>query len=401
VSTDDLPGLRSGAAASFAGRQWERVCYLYMLVALRFGALLAHAARIVFPLIRWRKAATVDLALFPYYPPDYPGYSARFGNYLPLMERDGISCRIFSAASAEEVFDLRGLPRRDQYLFYARVYWRRLAQLAIAPQFRVALVQRGAFPYYPDQTTNELEALLRTLVKSTVIDFYDADYVHNPTVVHSRLSYFDGVTVVCPYLAEHFAKFHSKVGCFPLCVRLEEYPEKQFYEAAAPPRLLWMGSVANAARLGLVLPALQRLAQEVAFRLVLVCAERVALPGVETEWIPWTNDVLHKVLPSCDVALYPAENSEVDRGKMALKVLEYMAIGLPTVASPYGLAESVVHGETALVADGPEAWLAALESILRDKPLRARMGKSARSAIVKYHSPAACYPQFRRLVLGE
>ena len=372
-----------------------------MLLALRVGALLARMAHSVLALIRWRRVATVDLALFPYYPPGYPGYPVRFGNYLPWLKEGGVSYHVFAAASADEVHALRGLPRRDQYLFYARVYWRRLAQLATASRFRVALVQRGAFPYYPDQTTNGLEALLRQLVRRTVIDFYDADYVHNPALVHSRLLHFDRVTVVCPYLMEHFANFHRDVECFPLCVRLEEYPEKRSYETATPPRLLWMGSVANATRLMLVLPPLQRLAQQIPFRLVVLCAERVVLPGVDVDWIPWTDKVLQEVVPSCDVAIYPAENGEVDRGKMALKVLEYMAVGLPTVASPYGLAQSVVHGDTALVAEGPEAWLEALVLLLSDGSLRARLGRGARGAIARYHSPAACYPQFRRLVLGE
>jgi glycosyltransferase involved in cell wall biosynthesis len=372
-----------------------------MLLSLRSGAILARSAQSVFALIRWRRAATADLAFFPYSPPGYPGYSERFGNYLPLLQEDGISCRVFAAASAEEVHGLRRLSRSDRYLFYARVYWRRLAQLAIASRFRVALVQRGAFPYYPDQTANELEALLRQLVGRTVIDFYDADYVHGPTSVHSRLSHFDHVTVVCSYLAEHFAAFHPNVGCFPLCVRLEEYPEKRSYALATPPRLLWMGSASNSARLSLVLPALKSLAQLVPFRLVVICAERVVLPGLDVEWIRWTDHVLQQVVPSCDVALYPAENTEVDRGKMALKVLEYMAVGLPTVASPYGLAESVVDGDTALVAEGPAAWREALALLLRDGSLRARLGKAARSAVARYHSPAACYPQFRRLVLGS
>ena len=59
-------------------------------------------------------------------------------------------------------------------------------------------------------------------------------------------------------------------------------------------------------------------------------------------------------------------------------ILEYMAAGLPVVATAVGgNAEAVAHGETGyIVAERtPEAFAAPLVTLLRDEPLRREMGR--------------------------
>jgi glycosyltransferase involved in cell wall biosynthesis len=384
----------------FAEKQVERLCYVAMLASLWVGALVTLALAASLRLRPWRRRPDRELALFPYYPPAYPGYAARFGNYLAPLEKDGITHTVFAPVTAAQLFSLGEWPRRRQYLFYARTYWRRLSQVLAARHFRVVFVHRGLFPYYPDQRTPFLEILLRRLVKRTVIDFYDADYVGGPLIVSAATRHFDRITVVSEHLARHFGMTHSDVQVLPLCLELARYLEKQCYQTARPVRILWMGSAANAERLRLVQPALARLAREEDISLVAVCRRPVELAGVNVETVVWDDDGMRRLMPSCDLAIYPAEDSEVNRAKMALKVLEYMAVGLPSVVAPYGIPPCAVDGETALVAEGEESWFGALTALVRDESLRARIGRGARRAIEQHHSVDACYPQFKRLVCG-
>jgi glycosyltransferase involved in cell wall biosynthesis len=386
--------------SEFQKRQIDRICYLAMKVALLAGYALTRVITALSPFARPRRFDG-DLALFPYAPPDYPGYAVRIGNYLPLLERDGVSYRVFAAATAEDLYSLDQKLRRARYLFYVRVFWRRLAQVLQARHFRVAFVQRGLFPYYPDQRNPYLEQLLRRLVSRSVVDFYDADYVPSPVIVDASIRYFDRVTVVGAHIERHFSALHPDVRVFPLCVRLEEYAEKRIYAAGRPARILWMGSVGNASRLRGVQSVLRDLAEQQSVRLVVICRQEVDVPGMDVEWVPWSDRVADDVLKSCDVAIYPAEDSEADRGKMALKVLEYMAVGLPVVAVPYGLAPCVVHGKTALVVEGHAAWIAALTTLLEDDGLRERLGRNARRAVERHHTPEVVYPQFKRLVFAK
>jgi glycosyltransferase involved in cell wall biosynthesis len=266
--------------------------------------------------------------------------------------------------------------------------------------YRRAFVQRGLFPYYPDQRSPHLERLLARLVPERTIDFYDADYVPSPVIVEACVPLFDRVTVVGAHIEKHFASRHTNVRVFPLCVRIDEYAAKASYVLGKPPTLLWMGSVGNASRLRAVEVVLRELSRSRPFRLVVVCRRPVDVPGVDVDWRPWTESTAHDLVPGCDIAIYPAEDSEADRGKMALKVLEYMAAALPTVASPYGLPPCAVEGETVAIALDAEGWRRALIGLLDSQELRERLGRAARAAVMRHHAVDVVYPQFKEHVLG-
>jgi glycosyltransferase involved in cell wall biosynthesis len=64
-----------------------------------------------------------------------------------------------------------------------------------------------------------------------------------------------------------------------------------------------------------------------------------------------------------------------------------MAMGIPTVASPVGVNRDLVdHGVTGYLATDTESWVAALNRLVTDAPLRRRMGEAARSAVLARHS---------------
>ena len=85
------------------------------------------------------------------------------------------------------------------------------------------------------------------------------------------------------------------------------------------------------------------------------------------------------------------------RGKCGLKVLQYMAAGLPVVAKPVGVqAELVRHGETGFLAATPAEWADAVGRSARDPELRRRMGWAGRRLVESRYS----VPVGGRLWLG-
>jgi glycosyltransferase involved in cell wall biosynthesis len=91
--------------------------------------------------------------------------------------------------------------------------------------------------------------------------------------------------------------------------------------------------------------------------------------------VPFTSEIL-PLYPLLEIALLP---SRIEGFSQAL--LEAMALGKPVVASAAGGNLDLVRHET----DGllvppldPGAWAAAIERLLGDAPLAARLGESAR-----------------------
>lgn len=99
-------------------------------------------------------------------------------------------------------------------------------------------------------------------------------------------------------------------------------------------------------------------------------------------------DIVPDWLAQMDVAVAPYPQSE-DFYFSPLKVYEYMAAGLPVIASNIGQIPDVIEDRVngLLVPPGDIAALAnALEHLWRSPLLRHRLGDSARSKILQHHT---------------
>jgi glycosyltransferase involved in cell wall biosynthesis len=379
-------------------KQLKRLAYLVLLAILHAGYFLARVLA-WFALLLPRPRPARDLLLFPYQPLGNPGYTARFAYLEPLLRQDGLRYAI-CCVGGQSAYDYgRNEPWPRLYSLYVSMFYRRLFQVLKARRYRAVYVQRGLFPLFPDQTTAHLDALLRRLNANTTIDFYDADYVSNPRLIESTVAQYAKVTVVNEYLETYFHRLHPRVFLLPLAIDASRYLVKKNYRLSLPLRLFWWGNPGNAQQLHDIAPALRAVAARFSAKLVLVCAEYVGVGGIEVEWHRWNNDsTALELLRSADIAIYPARDNEVNRGKQAFKVLEYMAAALPIVAAPYGLSPSARHRQELLIARDVAEWESHLTEIIQDDALRERLGRGARTASQRFHSPTEAYHRLLRIV---
>jgi glycosyltransferase involved in cell wall biosynthesis len=104
-------------------------------------------------------------------------------------------------------------------------------------------------------------------------------------------------------------------------------------------------------------------------------------------------------LARCDIGISWLPDDPWSRGKCGLKVLQYMAAGLPVVANPLGMnQEMVVHGETGYLANTPAEWATAVERLAHDPTLRARLGAAGRKLVAERFSTSTWGARFAELV---
>jgi glycosyltransferase involved in cell wall biosynthesis len=173
----------------------------------------------------------------------------------------------------------------------------------------------------------------------------------------------------------------------------------------APPRarekvtIGWTGTFSTSNYLDLLRPVFLALARRIDFRLKVIGNFDWALDGVDLEVVRWTAEREVADLQDLDIGVYPLTDDDWVIGKSGLKAIQYMAFGIPTVATAAGTTPRIIRdGENGLLVRTEEEWVDALERLARDAQLRRRLGDQARQDAIANYSIKAVAADYRRVL---
>lgn len=244
--------------------------------------------------------------------------------------------------------------------------------------------------------------LLRRAAKRLWFDFDDAIFLrdsYHPKGPHStRLlrgfarmaAASERVLAGNQFLAKHAARFTDprRVVVVPTCVDVERYHPHPASGKGPAVRLVWIGSGSTMKGLELIRHQLEDLGKRnrnLNFRVI--CDRSMKLAHLTVSFQPWSEVTEAADLACCDIGLSWIPDDEWSRGKCGLKVLQYMAAGLPVVANAVGVHPDIIEdGKTGLLADTPHAWADAVQRLVDDPELRVRLGQAGRRRVEQtYH----------------
>ena len=272
---------------------------------------------------------------------------------------------------------------------------KRIAQVGTIRDYDLLFVQREAMLVGPAI----FEGLYRFIGKMPmVLDLDDATYVRYISPSYGRLgSYlkFFGKTdklikasrvVTCgnSYIAEYVQSLGKETVVIPTVVDTDEF--KPSPKSNEVPVVGWIGTHSTFPFLEWLFPVLEELAVKHRFQLKIVGAGRthITLKGVEVISSPWELGREVEEFQSLDIGLYPmtlsdSANEKWLLGKSGFKAIQYMAVGVPFVMSPIGVAADLGEpGKTHFNASSERDWYTQLEKLLSDSELRLRMGEAGR-----------------------
>jgi glycosyltransferase involved in cell wall biosynthesis len=201
----------------------------------------------------------------------------------------------------------------------------------------------------------------------------------------------DAVLAGNRFLVHHAAQLtdKGKIRQFPTCVDLPAYRLAVHARRSREVRLVWIGSRSTASSLLDARTSLEAAAQRLGgLTIRLVCDWFPDLgPAITVEPQAWTLAGETEELASADIGISWLPAHPWSMGKCGLKVLQYMAAGLPVVANPIGVhRELIEHGRTGFLAATPDAWAAAIEQLAASPELRAEMGRAAHQVVAERYS---------------
>lgn len=329
----------------------------------------------------------------------------RLFQYLPFLESKGWQVEVNSLFSDDYLQSLySGRSRSSQVL---AGYWRRLKVLVHAGKYDLIWVEKEAFPFIPALA----EWLLFKAGTPYVVDYDDALFhrydEHRSWLIRSLLGRkIDAVmrhaTLVVAgneYLAERARAAEARrVEIVPTVVDLMRY--KVIRSGDNHPLVVgWIGSPATSRYLATIASAYESLAKKFDVRFMAVGASEEAVRGLPVEVWHWSEETEVQSIQTFDIGIMPLEDSPWECGKCGYKLIQYMACGLPVVASPVGVNRQIVeHRVNGFLAQGVHEWVKALDCLLKDQALRRGMGARGRERVEAWYSLQVQAPRLEGLM---
>ena len=324
----------------------------------------------------------------------------RFYQFLPHLAARQIDVHVSALLSDDYVRRLYGRRPRDVGATAAS-YVGRVAALVRSTRYDALWVEKELFPWMPALA----EWLLARAGVPYVVDYDDATFhrydQHGSRVVRWALGgkidavmrNASAIVAGSPYLARRASAVAAGRVCqIPTVVDLDRYEQTPARPSDAA-TIGWIGSPATESYLDAVRAPLAALTAS-GVRVHTVGATGRALPGVARTSDDWSEATEVASIRKMDVGIMPVPDEPFERGKCGFKLIQYMACGLPVVASPVGVnAEIVEHGVNGFLAATPTEWEGALRTLCDDPALRRRMGAAGRAKVERQYSVAAVLPR--------
>lgn len=276
-------------------------------------------------------------------------------------------------------------------------YLDRLRWLLSKPDVDLIWLHCELFPYLPGL----LETLSTWPGKPIVYDFDDAIFhnydLNRRRLVRKFLGYKLHKTIGAAemafcgndYLANYARPFCSRIEIVPTVVNAAIFfpsPSERRFDRAA--RIGWIGTPSTWNEyLRDMLPTLKHVAASECGRIAIMGADKGAEEHPLLDFVEWTEAGEVPFLQALDIGIMPLTDTPWARGKCGYKLIQYMACGLPVVASPVGVNRDIVeHGVNGFLAESDDEWRAAIKTLLNDAELRHRMGAAGRKKVEEEYS---------------
>lgn len=381
----------------------KRYAFL-LLVSHYYFFFLTKVVRLYVPFYRRKKTKTI--AFFAAFIPENAGYKWRVEKWASIFEKEGFEVKIFQAIKPDEFVYKQ---ESDHLVFLLRFLRRRFWQVWQSRHFETVIVRRELLPFN-DYGNLFLDKLLLQYHPTAILDFDDdiAAIKKEPRVitnVYARilgeqgnkftqtLNLYKRHVVASSFLKEKIRKVNSSISeksilVIPTCVDFTDFPAKSYGQLPSDLTLGWIGGDHNYAQLESIFPVLNSLINRFNFKLLIVAGTpkkwEVNFP---VEFEAWSLETEKDSIRKMDVGLMPLTQTEVSKGKGGFKLIQYMGLGVVSVASAITInTEIITDSKNAYLAKDMDDWMRILEKILNRDIDFQLIGKEARKTIETRYS---------------
>lgn len=279
-----------------------------------------------------------------------------------------------------------------------RGYFRRLLDIFRIAHFDVVYI----FMWVTPIGTSLFERLFRRLSKHLIYDIEDNLFMEkgndlNPLVKILKspdktaflIKSSNHVITSSPFLNDYCIEIKQNKFCTYISSSVDTalFLPANSYSNESKVTIGWTGTFSSKVYLDLLRNVFLELNKRVDFKLRVIGNFQYEFPGIDLEVIQWTKEREVEDLQGIDIGVYPLVQDEWVLGKSGLKAIQYMAFGLPTVATNVGTTPRIIkHMANGWLVKTDEEWIDALETLIKNPELRRNMGEAARHTVLENYS---------------
>jgi glycosyltransferase involved in cell wall biosynthesis len=341
------------------------------------------------------------LFIVPYPKGEAPSQRFRFEQYLPFLLEQGFEydLKTFYSEKAWGTLHQKGHFLKKTGGIISAFFLRFILLFKLHRYTHIFIHREGA-PIGPPI----LEWFIAKIVRKQVIyDFDDAIWLPNyseANASYQRLKYYKKVNKIMKwaskvsagndYLAKYAKQFNENVVVNPTTIDTENYHNPSLYPAPTPKSKLvigWTGTLTTAKYLHEIVLVLEDLSQKYDFEFCVISNEAPEIELQALRFVKWKKETEIEDLLRFDIGVMPLTEDRWSNGKCGFKALQYMSLGIPTIASPVGVNPSIIdHGVNGFLCSTQQDWKNAFEYLLADEHNRHNMHEAAREKIRSNYS---------------
>lgn len=286
-----------------------------------------------------------------------------------------------------------------------RGFLRRIILLFRVMRYDYVFIHREAAPLGPPVFEWIIAVMLR---KKVIYDFDDAIWMPNVSDSNrfaSRLKWYSKVSSICKwsykvscgneFLAAYASKYNQKIVVIPTFVNTDSY--KPGINQNEKITIGWTGSLSTNKYLEDIDDILCEVQRATDCHIICISNKPPSLTA-KFEFILWDKHKEIVDLQRFDIGIMPLTDDEWSKGKCGFKLIQYLSVGIPAIASPVGVNKEIITNDiNGYLCNNRTDWIGRLIELCQNTMRRKEMGKAGRAVIVSRYSKQALREIFFQL----
>lgn len=354
----------------------------------------------------------LNLLILTPYPNDVaPSQRFRFEQYFSVLKENDYELTLESFLSEKEWARLYQKGHIIQKMLSVVLgVLRRFILMPTIPKYDLILIHRELAPIGPPIFEWFIAKIFR---KKIIYDFDDAIWLPDPEERGSLLNHLkwkSKVASICKwsykvscgneYLASFARNYNKKVIVNPTTIDTDKKHNPLLYYPLKGDKLTigWTGSHSTLHYLLPIIPVIESLSSKYSIQLRIIANKKPNLDFNFIEFMPWNKESELENLMTFDIGIMPLTDDEWSKGKCGFKALQYMALNIPTCASPVGVNNSIIqNGINGFLCKSEQEWEKNLSALITFADMRKTIGKKGREIVESNYSVKSNTSNFLQL----